>query len=95
MTKPSLPDLLARLRAELAAADSVDPKTRDLLGQLAADIHPLLEGRSPAPGAGPGGAPDAGLRDRLREKVLAFEASHPQLARAIATVLDTLAMDNL
>ncbi len=74
---------LTDLHSELLAARSVTPKDRELLQQLAADIRAIVEGK-PAP-----------LRQRLAEGVKAFEASHPQLSKTLANVIDTLALYNL
>ena len=74
---------LMDLHSELLAAQSVTPEDRELLQQLAADIRAIVEGE-PTP-----------LRQRLAEGVKAFEASHPQLSKTLANVIDTLALYNL
>jgi len=83
--------LLTDLHGELIAARSVSPKDRDLLQHLAEDIRAIVEGQ---PAALPA-ATDHPLRQRLTEGVKAFEASHPQLSRTLANVIDTLALYNL
>lgn len=83
--------LLTDLHAELLAARSVSSKDRDLLQQLTADIRAIVE-------AEPASHPVATyhpLRQRLAEGVKAFEASHPQLSKTLANMIDTLALYNL
>jgi hypothetical protein len=83
--------LLTDLHGELLAARSVGPKDRDLLQHLAEDIRAIVE-------AGPVAHPTTTyhpLRQRLAEGVKAFEASHPQLSKTLANVIDTLALYNL
>jgi len=83
--------LLTDLHGELLAARSVGPKDRDLLQHLAEDIRAIVE-------AGPAAHPATTyhpLRQRLAEGVAAFEASHPQLSKTLANVIDTLALYNL
>jgi hypothetical protein len=82
---------LTDLHSELLAARSVTPKDRDLLQRLAADIRAILEAES-APSPATAYHP---LRQRLAEGVKAFEASHPQLSKTLANVIDTLALYNL
>ena len=82
---------LTDLHSELLAARSVTPKDRELLQQLAADIRAIVESEPPV---SPGTAYHP-LRQRLAEGVKAFEASHPQLSKTLANVIDTLALYNL
>jgi Domain of unknown function (DUF4404) len=91
MSQPDLHELLAGLHEELLATRPADQRTREELRHLVADIRLVLDEK-----AGPEtGARDRGLRERLRRAVTAFAASHPQLARRIEGVVDTLAMLNL
>jgi Domain of unknown function (DUF4404) len=90
MSQPHLHKLLTELHAELLAARSVDPEDRELLQHLAADIRAVVEAGPAAPAATRGD-----LRRRLGEAVGRFEASHPELAKALATAIDTLALYNL
>jgi hypothetical protein len=87
MDTSKLRDTLQALHAELAESRSVDPRTRDLLRALQADIQPLLG----EPGDRPG-LEYRPLRARLADSLSQFEASHPRLATAIANTLDSLAL---
>jgi len=91
MSQPHLHKLLTELHAELLKSRSVDPKDRDLLRHLAEDIRGLVEKE---PAARPAGEPGE-LRRRLAEGVTRFEASHPDLAKALANAIDTLAFYNI
>ena len=74
-----------------SAPRTVTPQDRELLQHLAEDIRAIVETEPPSPPAG-GYHP---LRHRLAEGVKAFEASHPQLSKTLANVIDTLALYNL
>ena len=87
MNQSHLHKLLTDLHGELLAARSVSPKDRDLLQHLAEDIRALVE-------AEPAGGHQQ-LRQRLAEGVRAFEASHPELSKTLANVIDTLALYNI
>jgi hypothetical protein len=91
MKHPSLHELLTELHNQLLAARSLDPKDRDLLRDLVDDIRAVTKG---APGSAP---PEQSgeLRQRLVDAVAAFEASHPQVSKTLATVIDTLAFYNI
>jgi hypothetical protein len=91
MNQPHLHKLLTELHGELLAARSVTPRDRDLLQHLVEDIRAIVEAQ---PTAGPAGTYHP-LRQRLAEGVKAFEASHPQLSKTLANVIDTLALYNL
>ncbi|HKV75239.1 MAG TPA: DUF4404 family protein [Gemmatimonadales bacterium] len=84
MDHSRLHNLLSSLHQELKSAESVDPATRKLLEQLRSDLGPIIEA-GPEPSSGYGG-----LRNRLRSAVVGFEASHPELARSIQGVVDSL-----
>jgi chromosome segregation ATPase len=76
---------LRELEAELAQLDSLDEATRQQLATAAAEISAALargEQRSRA-------AQDA--RRWLHDRLVEFEASHPQLSAVISRVLDGLA----
>lgn len=87
-----MPDALEKLRAtlreleaELAQLDALDSATRQELSAAAAEISAALargEQQSRA-------AQEA--RRSLHDRLIEFEASHPQLAAVIARVLDGLA----
>ena len=92
MSERDLHALLTDLHHSLHDATSVSPETKQLLEQLSADIRPIVEGGPDGPIAG---GKASGLRERLDVAMAAVEASHPQLAQAIARVADTLAFYNL
>lgn len=92
MTERDLHALLTALHHDLSQVSSVDPPTRALLEQLAADIRPIVEA---GPGGPIAGGKPGGLRERLDAAMAAIEASHPALAQAIGHVADTLAFYNL
>lgn len=73
-------------------APPVDGDTKAALDRLSADIHPIIEA---GPGGPIAGGKAAGLRERLNDAMAAVEVSHPDLARAIERVADTLAFYNL
>ena len=80
-----LRELLERLHEELHNAAAIDPHTRDLLRGLQEDTRVLLEkgDENVTPGHGR-------LRDRLAAEVARLEGTHPDLAMAMAQVVDTL-----
>ena len=88
MDQANLRRLLTELHAELSAAKPVDAANRELLTQLAADIHAM---------SGPAVPPEQyrTLRSRLADATAALEATHPKLVTAIERVIDTLAFFNL
>ena len=89
MSRPDLHELLTELHQQLLEARSVDPKDQALLRHLAEDIRALTAARPTAP-------PEYQIiRQRLMDGVSAFEASHPQLSKALANVIDTLALYNI
>ncbi|MEP6573382.1 MAG: DUF4404 family protein [Gemmatimonadota bacterium] len=91
MNPKSLHDLVAELHQALTSTKEVDPGTREQLQRLASDIRPILD-------AGPGDKVSeqyAPLRGRLTDSLTDFEASHPQLAKTVANLLDALALYNL
>jgi peptidoglycan hydrolase CwlO-like protein len=79
---------IADLERELHGLESSDPETRELLKSAAADIATALQER---PGAGSAPATDAtASKNLLEQKVLEFEASHPQLSLALTRFIDML-----
>jgi len=91
MDQEHLQKVLEDLHAELRATQPLDPGNRGLLERLAQDIRSVLDS---------GGQPASAehyqaMRPRLQNAVRAFEASHPQLSKAIENVVETLAMYNL
>lgn len=85
MSHEELRRTLEQLHAELGRAGALDPATRERLESLQSDVQQALD-RSPG---------DPPLRERLEDAIVEFEASHPALARRLATVIDTLAFYNL
>jgi hypothetical protein len=89
-TKPreSLQQSLARLHAELAEASRVDPKSRQLLRELLADIERILQEASPDQ------KPSAGRAERsvprLEALAIEFEADHPALSGSLRQLVDLL-----
>jgi hypothetical protein len=74
---------LQELETELSALDSIDDETRAALADAAAEIAVILrrgQHKRPAPPV------ESSLQDRLVQ----FEASHPQLAGILSRVLDGL-----
>jgi hypothetical protein len=87
MTQPDLPTLVRQLHEELGRAPSLDATTRAELRDLASDLERA---------AGAGAQPSyEGLRGRLSEGVERFEASHPGVAKALANLIDALALYGL
>jgi len=84
MPDQHLREMLEQLHAELQQAGSVDERSRELLRNVMADIHTLLE-----PSAAE--AQPESLATRLREAVDEFEESHPALTEAVGRVVDALA----
>jgi hypothetical protein len=84
MSQEDLRRALEHLHEELGRASALDPATRDRLRSLEADVQSALAQ-----------SPESSLRERLEDGIIEFEASHPELARRLATVIDTLAFYNL
>ena len=85
MSQDDLRRALEHLHAELGRAGALDDATRERLQALQSDVRRALE-RPPG---------ESRLRERLEDAIAEFEASHPELARRLATVIDTLAFYNL
>ena len=84
MPDQHLREMLEQLHTELQQAGSVDERSRELLRNVMADIHTILE-----PSAAE--AHPESLATRLREAVDEFEESHPALTEAVGRVVDALA----
>ena len=84
MPDQHLREMLEQLHTELQQAGSVDERSRDLLRDVMADIHKVLEPSSAE-------AHPESLVSRLREAVDEFEESHPALTEAVGRVVDALA----
>jgi hypothetical protein len=85
MKSDELRKILEQLHAELAGTDPIDAAVRERLRALQRDISDALAKATPP----------SSLRGRLEDAVVHFEASHPTLARRLATVIDTLALYGL
>lgn len=81
---------LAELEAELADMDSIDPKSRARLQEVAAEISAALE-RSDPDLAGLRLEPPHTIPERLSENVETFRAQHPTLAGILQRLVDGLA----
>lgn len=79
--KNTLRTNLERLHRELSSAHSMDAETRVLLARIAEDIEQVLAEAPPE---------DGGLTERLENATVRFEASHPNLARALNEMTDAL-----
>ena len=80
---------IAELERELQDLESTDPESRELLQSAAADISLALTRSSSGKTAGK--VPDtAASKGLLEQKVLEFEASHPQVASALNRFIDML-----
>ena len=85
MDRQQLHKELERLRQQLAQTDSADPRLR----KLQADIQALLDSTDSESGQ------YGDISEQLKDSIYRFDASHPQLAKTMAEVFDSLAMFNL
>lgn len=90
MDQQHLRSLLTALHQELVESGSVDEPNRELLAQLADDIHTIAQAEH-----ADATVPYQGLRGRLAAAAAAVEATHPRLGKTMKNVIDTLAMYNL
>ena len=75
---------IADLERELDHLEESDPESRALLQSAAADISRALQKKGTTP-------PEAkASRNLIEQKVLEFEASHPQVASALTRFIDML-----
>jgi hypothetical protein len=79
----ALSDELEHLQRELAETTTLDAETRELLGEMAADIERLLA-QDESGGAAP-------LAERLRAATERFEETHPKLTAVVGRLADALA----
>jgi hypothetical protein len=86
MEKDRLLKLLEELHAELSAAGTLDPETRDRVQALADDIDRLTDDTKDNQELD-----KEPLTSGLHDLVLKFEGDHPQLSAAIGRVADALA----
>lgn len=82
MPKRALKSNLDALRKELAEAETLDAKTRDMLGEVAIDIEQVLAETA---------SDYESVRERVKAATLEFEAEHPGFARILSEVTDALA----
>ena len=82
MPRQSLKDSLSKLRAGLAAPETLDRETRRQLAEIADTIERVLD--EPENDYGEAFA-------RIEKAALGFEARHPRFARILSDVTDALA----
>jgi hypothetical protein len=82
MPKQALKSQLNALRRQLSATENLDPETRELLTAVADDIDQVLEESEENP---------TSMRGRIEAATYRFEAEHPDLARLLGEIGDTLA----
>jgi len=85
MDKEALHRELQQLHAELQRIDTADTNDREMLGKLATDIRRILGQKEIEPDH------YRSLRERLREAVAQFEASHPNTTMLMRQLIDQLA----
>ena len=85
MNRQELHRELERLHREITNSDSSDPR----LQKLKADLEALLQREEPE------SSHYGDLGDQLKDGIYHFDASHPQLAKTMASVIDSLALFNL
>jgi len=92
MNPETLRDQLSRLHEELKTARSVDPRSSELLIEVLADIHRLLDStNTPSAVEQPSAPPaPATLTDRLEKVAVQFEVDHPALASSSRRLIDLL-----
>jgi AcrR family transcriptional regulator len=94
--RETLQALLARVHERLNEAESVDSGSRELLGQVMADIERALQGgrASPATSDHSRVATAADTAEahtpRLESLAVRFEADHPGLAEGLRSLADLL-----
>jgi hypothetical protein len=75
---------LSELEKELATADSLDDQSREQLADAVAEIAATLR-------RGKRTEKTTHAEDSLKDRLVDFEASHPQLAMIVGRLLDGLA----
>jgi len=85
--RESLQQSLSRLHSQLAAAQRLDPKSRQLLREVLADIERVLK---ETPEAAPGAIRADRNVPRLEALAIEFEAVHPALAGSLRQLVDLL-----
>jgi len=87
MDPDALREHLLKLHAELGAAQRVDPRSNQFLGDIMEDIKRLMQ--QPADPAAAPVTPQS-LPDRLENIAVQFEADHPTLAASSRRLVDLL-----
>jgi hypothetical protein len=85
MASLNLHEQLAKLHAELAVADHVDPALRDLAADVMQDIARLVAVPDTTPPA------TRSAVDRLDALTVQFEVAHPAVAASLRRLIDLLA----
>jgi Domain of unknown function (DUF4404) len=90
MPDPKLREVVDEIKAQLAGAEDLSPRTRRSLEELVRDLEAVADRPT-------GSGLDAveGLRDRLTDAVRRLEASHPVLSTTLGNVIDALAFFGL
>jgi hypothetical protein len=83
-----LRDQLMKLHEELSLVKQVDPRSKQLLGEIMEEIKRLMEQSAVA--SVPAVAPPPSLSDRLEKVAVQFEADHPTLAASSRRLVDLL-----
>lgn len=86
MSKDALRSHLEQLHRELAAARQLDDGTRAQLAEVAAQIERILAEAEAETDVDADSA-----RDEIEATALRFEAEHPNFARILSDITDTLA----
>jgi hypothetical protein len=91
-TTARLRQALSELEVQLRELDSLDAETQAQLRQAAAEINAKLVRQEAAESVAveEEGAPTSEIEGSLRERLVDFEASHPQLAMVLTRVIDLL-----
>jgi hypothetical protein len=84
-----LRDQLVKLHEELSLVRQVDPRSKQLLGEIMEDIKRLME-QSADPSAPSIPAAPPSMSGRLEKIAVQFEADHPTLAASSRRLVDLL-----
>ena len=88
MDSDALRDQILKLHEELKVATRVDPRSKQLLGEITADIKRLMDQPADELTSVPAVSPS--LPDRLERIAVQFEADHPTLAASSRRLVDLL-----
>ena len=86
MDEDAITGLLNELHAKLERANTITDRERELLMRLSRDIQSLL-----AHPGGPAAAKHRSVIDGLRDSIVRFEVSHPDLTDVMARMSKALA----